>query len=58
MDENKTIIDITRHIAPVGDKEQVNPHVRSLHTNPIFKKLLVLYNKDTKGKFTIKDLFR
>lgn len=58
MDENNTIIDLTAHLDSKIQKSQEKKSVPVFHSNPIFKKFLLLHNQDTKHKFSLKDLFR
>lgn len=58
MDEKKTIIDITPYLDSKTEKEQEKVVAPSFHSNPIFKKFLMMNSQNTKGKFSIKDLFR
>lgn len=58
MDEKKTIIDITQHLDSKTKKNEEKTSAPSFQSNPILKKFLVMNNQNTKGKFSIKDLFR
>ena len=58
MDEKKTIIDITSYLDSQVEKKQEKTTVPSFQSNPILKKFMVINAKNTKGKFSIKDLFR
>lgn len=58
MDENNTIIDIRQYLESKTDVSEKEKKQTALHSNPIFKKFLVINNKKTQHKFSLKDLFR
>lgn len=58
MDENNTIIDIGQYLESKTEDSKKEKQLVSMHSNPILKKFLVINNKKTKHKFSLKDLFR
>ena len=58
MDENKTIIDIKPYLDEKSEEKILQKNQSRFHSNPIFKKFLVINSKKENQKFSIKDLFR
>lgn len=58
MDENNTIIDIRQYLDSKTEESKEEKKPPSFHSNPIFKKFLIINNKKTQHKFSLKDLFR
>lgn len=58
MDKNNTIIDIRQYLESKTEDAKEEKKTTSFHSNPIFKKFLIINNKKTQHKFSLKDLFR
>lgn len=58
MDKNNTIIEIKQYLDSKADEVKEVKKQPSLHSNPIFKKFLLINNKKSQHKFSLKDLFR
>ena len=58
MEKNKTVIDIKPYLKPPKEGQVSVANNQSMHSNPIFKKFLLMHNKKVESKFSLKDLFR